>query len=477
MPRRRALTLAGLTLAGLVALVLPAAAPAQAERTPPTHAPTAFEPAHACASTDAANAAPWPQFGGDNWHSQDAAGSTATVGTLRPRWETAGLDGAMYGEPLIGGGCVYVGTEDDSVYAFRASTGALVWRAHLANPVTGGLACPGDINPSGITGTPVLDAAHDQLWAVVFTDISGRPEHEVIALNTRTGQLLGRRDLALPGTDPAAQQQRSGLDIQNGNIYVALGGLYGDCGDYKGGIISVPESLNHGFGYWSAPTSREGAVWEVGGPDVLSGGDLLFATGNSAASPGQRFDGGDAVIELTSGLHMGSYFAPTQWAQWNVSDQDLGTSGPALVAGGMALQVGKTGEGFLVNVSHLGGIGAQLAHIQVCSSGGAYGADAVAGTTVYVPCGDGIVAVAARGHSLRVLWRSNAGGAGSVLVAGDRVLEQVQSGQLVAVSAASGRVLQTLRLDAPVTHFPWLVAVGTTLYATDGTKLEALSGL
>jgi len=63
------------------------------------------------------------------------------------------------------------------------------------------------------------------------------------------------------------------------------------------------------------------------------------------------------------------------------------------------------------------------------------------------------------------------------VAAGGRLFEQTQGGQLVALDPANGRVLQSLSLASPVTHFPWLVAVGTTLYAADGTRLDALSGI
>ena len=437
---------------------------------------TAAGGSRACGPADAKGVASWPEFGGTSSHAQDGIGVTTPARALRRRWRTAPLDGAMYGEAVVAGGCVYVATENDSIYAFDASSGARVWRAHLASPVTSGLACAGDISPSGITGTPVLDTARGELWAVVLTDVSGRPEHEVVALDARTGRVLRRQELALPGSDPAAEQQRAALDLEDGEVYVALGGLYGDCGSYKGAVISVPEVAGHPLRYWHTPTTRGGAVWEAGGPDVLTSGKLLLATGNSAASPGQAFDGGDAVIELSARLKMTSYFAPTAWAQWNAADLDLGSTGPALLPGGLAFEVGKTGEGFLVSTSHLGGIGGQLASAQVCPGGGAYGADAVTGSTVYVPCTGGLVAVRARGRSLTVLWRSSAGGPGSPVVAGGRLFEEGQRGQLVALDLANGRVLQSLSLASPITHFPWVVAVGTTLYAASGTRLEALSG-
>lgn len=409
-------------------------------------------------------------------HSQQGAGPGGPAGTLRPRWSAGPLDGAVYAEPVVAGGCAYVATEDDSLYAFELSTGAMVWRTHLASPVTSGLACSGDINPSGITGAPVLDTARGELWAVIFTMVSGKPQHEIVALDARTGQVLRRQLIAVPGTDPAAQQQRAALALGGGNVYVAFGGLYGDCGNYKGAVVSVPEKAGRGFGYWRTPTRSGGAVWEVGGPDVLPGGRLLVATGNSAASPGQPFDGGDAVIALSAGLHVASYFAPKSWSRWNLEDLDLGSTGPAVLPDGLVFEVGKAGEGFLLSAAHLGGVGGQLASVQVCPGQGAYGADAVSGSTVYVPCTSGVVAVRVTGRSLKVLWKSNAGGAGCVLFAGGRVLEQTHAGHIVSLAPANGRVLQALALSSPVTHFPWLVAVGRTLLADDGLHLEALIG-
>ena len=433
-------------------------------------------PAQECGPTAAPSQAPWPQFGGSRARSQSATGANVTA-PLRRRWLSGALDGAIYAEPVVAGGCAYVATEDDSVYAFALATGAMVWHTHVASPVTSGLACGGDINPSGITGAPVLDTARHELWAVVLTSVAGRPQHEVVALDTRTGRVVRRQPVAVPGTDPTAEQQRSALAFADGRVYVAFGGLYGDCGSYRGAIVSVPVTAGSALAYWRTPTAREGAVWEVGGPDLLPDGRLLFATGNSAASPGQPFDGGDAVIELAPDLRQASYFAPRAWAQWNVADLDLGSTGPALLPGGLAFQVGKAGEGFLVSTAHLGGVGGQLASVPVCPGQGAYGADAVRGGTVYVPCTGGVVALRVAGRSATVLWRSSAGGAGSILTAGGRVFEEEQDGRLVALSSASGRVLQSLSLSPPVTHFPWLAAAGGTLLVANGTRLEALTGI
>jgi outer membrane protein assembly factor BamB len=428
-----------------------------------------------CGPFGAPGEAPWPEFDGGAAHSGDGVGVTSRANALRVSWRTHQLDGALYAQPLVAGGCLFAATEDDSVYAFDAATGALRWKAHLATPVTSGLPC-GDIDPSGITGTPVLDPATGELWAVVLTEGASGPEHEVVAIDAANGKVLRRQEIAVPGRAPAAEQQRSALVLANGNVYVALGGLYGDCSNYAGAVASVPVEGGRP-GYWAVPTARQAGIWEPGGPDVLANGALLLADGNGAASPGQAFDGSDAVIELSPALKMTSYFAPSDWADLNASDLDLGSTGPALLPGGLAAQVGKSGTGYLVSTSRLGGVGGQLASVQVCTSGGAFGADAVSASTVYFPCQGGLVAVQAEPTSLKVRWRSSAGGEGSPVIAGGRLFEETSGGALEALNPATGGLLETVDLSSPTTHFPWLVAVGHVLYAADGASVVALRGL
>jgi outer membrane protein assembly factor BamB len=53
-------------------------------------------------------------------------------------------------------------TESNNVYALNATTGTVIWVRNLGRPVTSGLPC-GNINPVGITGTPVIDLASRRL--------------------------------------------------------------------------------------------------------------------------------------------------------------------------------------------------------------------------------------------------------------------------------------------------------------------------
>src|SRR5215469_15854508 len=74
------------------------------------------------------------------------------------------ISGNVYAQPLyIEGGphgpMIIAVTESNNVYALNATTGAVIWqRTDIGPPVTSGLLC-GNINPVGITGTPVVDLA------------------------------------------------------------------------------------------------------------------------------------------------------------------------------------------------------------------------------------------------------------------------------------------------------------------------------
>jgi outer membrane protein assembly factor BamB len=399
-----------------------------------------------------------------------------TATSLHKEWATPLLDGDVYGQPLVAGGCLFVATEDNSVYAFSATTGALRWHTHLAAPVTAGLPC-GDIDPSGITGTPALDPKNGSLWVVVLTNTAGGPVHEVVELKASTGRVERAQAIVVPGRDPAAEQERGALAIANGNVYIPVGGLFGDCGNYAGGVVSVPEASGHAPGYWEVPTARGAGMWEPSGPDVLANGDLLIADGNGAAAPGQSFDGSDAVIELSPALKMVGYFAPADWAQLDLSDGDLDSTGPAVLPGGLAFEVGKAGTGYLLSTAHLGGVAGQVASLQVCYGTGAFGADAVSGDVVYVPCTNGLTAVAVTARSPHILWRSSGGGEGSPVLAGGKLWEETPNGAVFGINASTGAVAQSQSFPAPATHFPWVIAVGGTLYAPDGPSVIALGRL
>src|SRR5450755_3413592 len=211
----------------------PSASAAPASPPAPASAPASTAPA-----TPSGQDADWPTYD----RTADRSGvsvSSPAAGSVRSSW-TVSADGPVYAQPLIVGSDVIIATENDTVYALNESTGAVRWSRHLASPVPSGLPC-GDIDPSGITGTPVADVAAGRLWFVTFTS-QPTYRHTLWELNLATGQTVAQRPIDVSGSDPRSQQQRGALTLLGSRVYVPFGGLYGDCSDYKGRVAGAPVS-------------------------------------------------------------------------------------------------------------------------------------------------------------------------------------------------------------------------------------------
>lgn len=404
----------------------------------------------------------WPTDHGDNRRSGFYPSGTL-FRHLSRAW-AHGLDGAVYGSPIAVGGYVIVATENNTVYEINATTGVIRWRRHLHAPApTSSLACPGNISPSGITGTPAYDSVTNRIFVVTNSVSAGfGAHHEIFGLNASTGRTEVNRRIAVPGQAENAEQQRGALAVAGGNVYIPFGGLAGDCGQYKGAVISLKANGRLGATAWVVPTSREGAIWAPGGPVVASDGSVFVATGNGASTGGAH-DGSDSVTRISPTSRRLDFFAPTTWAADNAADLDLGSMTPALTANGYILQAGKSGTGYVLRAGHLGGIGGQVFSGPLCS---AFGVSAVTGNTVYLPCTDGLsrVDVNAAGRFSRV-W--HIAGVTSSPVAGRGALYAVAGARLLAISGA-GRLVGSIALGSATTRFAtpalWRdkVFVGTT---------------
>jgi polyvinyl alcohol dehydrogenase (cytochrome) len=403
--------------------------------------------------------ADWPVYHG-NGARTGVAGAFPTLGAGLSRAWSAALDGAVYAEPLGVGGRVIVATEGDSVYALDPTTGGVAWRRHLGTPVPlSSLPC-GNINPLGITGTPVYDASNGSLFVVA--EVTG-PQHVLFALDARSGAVRWSRVVDLAGDDPSTHQQRAALALGNGYVYIGFGGLAGDCGAYQGEVVGVPASGSGATIAYRVPVAREGAVWATGGPVFDARGNLYVSIGNGSSTT--TYDGSDSVVELSPTLQLLSRFAPAQWAQDNANDADLGSLSPVLVTGGWVFIAGKSGLGYVLRQGALGDIGGQVASKAVCA---AFGGAAQVGATVYVPCSSGlqVVQIGSDG-SIALGWHTSSGATGPPVVGGGAVWSlSIASGELFALSPATGGVLAHIGLGA-VPHFAsptlWdgLVLVGT----------------
>jgi polyvinyl alcohol dehydrogenase (cytochrome) len=421
---------------------------------------------------DAASSPPTPASAG-SWtvYHDDPAGNgvappVSAVNTTAAVWNSPALDGQIYGEPLVYAGRVYVATENDTVYALSAATGAVAWSAHLGSPVPSGSLPCGDITPTvGITGTPVIDQARAEIFVVADELAAGKPAHRLVGLATASGRIEMTQDVDPPGADTAALLQRTGLTLDAGQVVFGMGGNYGDCASYQGRVTAVPETggTPRYFTVDAAHGESQGAVWMGGAaPVVDSHGDIWVSTGNGSVYSDQHaYDDSDSVLELSPSLQLMQFFAPSTWATNNSQDLDMSIA-PALLPDGQVVLAGKSRIVYLLNGAHLGGIGLQQATlgtnghtVGTACSDDIDGGVAVVGMTVYLPCLAGIIAVQATSSppALHLLWSSGTGGGPPIAAAG-LVWTIGQNGTLYGLDPATGRIRQQVTVGAPANHFP-----------------------
>ena len=293
--------------------------------------------------------------------------------------------GDVYAQPLyIEGGprgraVVIAVTESNNVYALDAANGSIVWQTNVGPAVTSGLPC-GNVQPTGISGTPVVDLPTRSLFFNAMSyDTNGNPKHFIYSLNLDTGSLnpgwpVNVDSNAVSGTtmfSSLAQGERGALAIIGTNLYVPYGGLYGDCGTYHGWIVAIPLTSPTNVMAW-ATTANGGGAWSVGG--IASDGvDPYLATGNTMGA--STWAGGEAIIRfqpnlvLTNGVT--NYWAPLNWPTLDSKDLDIGGSGPLIVdvpgatPSKLVVALGKDGNCYLLNRTNLGGVSAPVASAHV----------------------------------------------------------------------------------------------------------------
>jgi outer membrane protein assembly factor BamB len=410
------------------------------------------------ASTSTQSSTNWTVYHGDA-AGMGASSALRAVDTVRRAWTSPALNGKIYGEPLVYNDRVYVATENDYAYALSSTNGRVVWTRHLATPVpSSDLPC-GDIAPTvGVTGTPVIDPSRNEIYFVADELVGGVPEHKLIGLNTSSGALELSVRVDPSGSVPSALLQRTGLNLTNGRVVFGMGGNDGDCASYQGRVGSVAESGSAALFYTVDARSgdSQGAVWMGGAAPVVNAhGDVWVSTGNgSVHTNSQAYDDSDSALDLTPTMRLIQFFAPVTWAQDNASDLDMATA-PVLLSSGQVVLAGKSPRVYLLNGSHLGGIGHPERTVTGLCNNVINGGSAVVGSTVFLPCLSGPVAVrtTANPASLKLLWRASVGGGPPIYAAG-LVWTIGQNGVLYGLNPSNGQVRQQANIGTVANHFP-----------------------
>jgi outer membrane protein assembly factor BamB len=360
------------------------------------------------------------------------------------RTQSLKLDGSVYASPLVVRGLTIVATENDSVYAFDQSYHQ-VWKRSLGSPSPAEQRQCGNIDPLGITGTPIYDPGTDRIYVVA--EHGGAVRHVLYALNRASGTVGWSKAVDLPGVSARDMQQRGALAIAGGKVWVPYGAQEGDCGNYKGRVVGVPLDGSNGVVSYTPPTKRGGGMWNPAGATVTASGHVLVVSANGAAFPGDPYDHTNTVLELDTSAKLLDSFAPSDWAANNQGDVGLGSQGVALIGTTWAVLGGKSGPVYVLRQGHLGGIDGQVDEQNICRS---FGGAAVDGNVVYLPCTDGVraVRVDAAGQ-LHVLWHASSSINGSPVIGGHRIwILDPAGGVLHALDPTTGRSVRAVAVGA-----------------------------
>ena len=141
---------------------------------------------------------------------------------------------------------------------------------------------------------------------------------------------------------------------------------------------------------------------------------------------------------------------------------------PLLLAGSRVFIVGKSGVAYLLDASNLGGVGNGLASLNLGRA--AFGGDAYADGTIYVPTVGGIYAVRVQAGSLHVLWHQGAASQ-SPIVAGPGIWS-IGNGKLYQLDRATGAVRYTVSIGESA-HFAAPAASGGRIFVAANGRVQA----
>src|SRR3954451_4086795 len=303
------------------------------------------------AARTAATRDDWPLFGYDNARhnaSPDTRITAANVGKLR-RLRIA-LDGTVDASPILVGGRIVVTTTYGRTEALDAANGKAIWR--FTPPSYSALAGTARITNS----TPAASGDRAAVYA-------SAPDGRVRKLRLSDGKVLWTTAIT---RDPTHEKITSSLNVSRGLVIATTGGYIGDAPPYQGHVVTISEKTGRIAHVWNSLCSNrhalivpktcrssDSAIWSRNGAAVdPENGTLVVATGN-APFDGKR-DWGDSVLVLSSdAARLLRHWTPTDHERLNTADLDLGSTSPAFLAGGLAVQGGKDGKLRLLDLRHL----------------------------------------------------------------------------------------------------------------------------
>ena len=450
-----------------------------------------------------ANNAEWPTFGGDN---------TRTNANMAPTRITAANVAGMVRQQVtvsapIDAGLIYLrgvqvnGASHDVFFgttnlghtvAIDANEAKVLWEFAPAGFDETAAMNPqrGADNPFGAkqitNSTPVADANRQFIYAA-------SPDGKVSKISIANGKAVWNTAVTRL---PKIEKMDSPLSFVNGRVIAPTAGYVGDAGTYQGHVVI----LNAGTGaiehVWNSLCSDrlelmdpatcphvQSAIWGRAGIVIdPATGNLLFATGNG------DYDGkttwGDALIMLDpNATKMLGNWTPTNNAELNRRDLDVGSTSPVLLGDGYIAQGGKDGTIRLLTMDIIKGSeahqGGELQVVPTPNGAQLLSASATAkinGTTYLFAAqggrGGGGTSVWTLGadHKLKDAWKNSMGGNTPFYAGGLLFTYDAQGGHVRVFDAATGNAVATL--DCGTGHWNSVIVADNRIALPEG----AISG-
>jgi outer membrane protein assembly factor BamB len=379
----------------------------------------------------------WTRFGYDAGRSSSspfATGITA-ANAARLQRQRVELDGTVDSSPIFLHGVTVGGSTHDVLFvtttygktlAIDAANGHVLWR----------YTPPGYPSWAGsyriTNATPVADPSR----AAIYT---ASPDGRIHKVSVADGTALWSTAITRL---PTREKIAAALNFSRGLVIATTGGYVGDAPPYQGHVVTLNPSSGAIVRVWNSlcsdrhaliePSScaaTDSAIWARAGAVVdPSTGRLLVATGNGPWNG--RTNWGDSVLELSpNAAQLLQNWTPRDQAQLNAGDVDLGSTAPALLGGGLAVQGGKDGKLRLLNIRRLNGtthaaarLGGELQTVSAPGGDGVFGAIAVwrnrGATWAFASTAGGTAAFRLVHGRLRRAWQNSAAGTSPVVAAG-----------------------------------------------------------
>jgi hypothetical protein len=420
----------------------------------------------------------WSEFGLDPARSSATDRSTGITvanlpGLARLR---VSLPGTVDSSPVYLHGAMVAGVRHDvtivttsygRTVAVDVHSGQILW---LFSP-------PGYARWAGssqITNTsPLVDPDRSTVYVAA-------PDGRIYRLAVDSGTPAGGGWPVTLTRDPGHEKLAAALNMDGRYLVAATGGYFGDAPPYQGHVALIDRATGRLVAVWnslcadrrvvivpSSCSSSDSAIWARGGAVVEPDGRLLVATGNGPYNASTDF--GDSVVELdVPSLNLRQAYTPRDQHQLDASDNDLGSSAPALLGSGRIVQGGKDGVLRVLDTGALDGasgvgrvVGGELQRLPTPAGAELFTAPAVwshAGhTTLFVADAGATAAYTLQGGRLRSEWSNSYAGTSPVMAGGLLYVYDPGGGGVRVYSPGSARPVATLPCAAGHWNSPIVV--------------------